>query len=311
MGTVKWTYEACYNVAKECISRIEFKKKHACAYYAALKNHWIDNYTWFKPLTNFWTYEACYNEASKYSIRSRFKKGSYSAYVTACRNKWMKDYTWFKPTGEVISEAQKGLHVKWTYEVCFELAKEYTSRIEFQNGCVSAYAAAARNHWLDNYTWFKTTSEIRTKWTKEVCFDLAKNCDGRSDFYKKYGRAYQVSLKNGWIEEMFPLSFDAYENCDNVYRYYFNDFNAIYVGRTIRPKRRDREHIFQVNKDPVAKFAHEHDIPVPPMEILVSNIALREGQRLEGYYIDLYREQGYTILNKAKAGSLGAIKLKR
>lgn len=258
-----------------------------------------------------YTYEVCFQIAKKCRSRNELKKKHSRAYYVSLKNGWIYDFTWFITKSELISKAQSGKPSKYTYEGCYQLAKGCESRKELQKKNSRAYQVSRVNHWLDKYTWLKTTSEIRTKWTKEVCFDLAKNCVGRADFKNKYDRAYQASHKNGWIEEMFPLSIDVYGNCDNVYRYYFKDFNAIYVGRTIRPKRRDRDHIFHVDKDTVAKFAHEHNVSVPPMEILVSNIALREGQRFEKFYVDLYREQGYTILNRAKAGSLGAIKLKR
>lgn len=326
MGTVKWTYEACYNVAKGCVSRKELQKKHCGAYAAARINHWIDNYTWFKTkgesiteAKTKWTYETCYEAAKECTSRKGFQMKYSGAYAAARINHWLDNYTWFRPTSELLSKAKKGKpcgRTIWTRETCYEAAKKCKTRKELQKLSVRAYQVSFKNGWIDEYTWLKTKKEAMSesisaskpsKYPRDACFLLAKQCENRTEFQYTYKQAYRNSLKNGWIDEMFPQSMDKFGKCDNVYRYYFHDFNAVYVGRTVDTKRRDREHIFKTEEDAVAKFAHEHNVSVPPMEILVSNIALREGQRLEGYYIDLYREQGYTILNRTKAGSLGAI----
>ena len=39
---IKWTEEKCYEVAKECNSRGEYKKKYPCAYCKSLKKRWIN-----------------------------------------------------------------------------------------------------------------------------------------------------------------------------------------------------------------------------------------------------------------------------
>ena len=49
MGKLYWTKERCLEIAKECKSRGEFKKKNDSAYQSALRNKWIDEYTWFFP----------------------------------------------------------------------------------------------------------------------------------------------------------------------------------------------------------------------------------------------------------------------
>ena len=41
---------------------------------------------------------------------------------------------------------------KWNHDTCLEEARKYKSRGEFKKKCVSAYAAALRNGWLDDYT---------------------------------------------------------------------------------------------------------------------------------------------------------------
>ena len=147
-----------------------------------------------------WNKETCYEEAKKYSTRSEFYKGSSGAYTVAYKNKWLDDYDWFeeirKPNGY------------WTYEICYEEAKKYSTRYEFKKGCGSAYVVARQNKWLDDYDWFvngnKRAAEKKTKWNKETCYEEAKKYSTRSEFKKGCGNAYNVARKNGWMDELFP-----------------------------------------------------------------------------------------------------------
>ena len=96
-----------------------------------------------------------------------------------------------------------------------------------------------------------------------------------------------------------------------MYKYEFREYRTVYIGRTINKGDRHWAHIFCVDKDAVAKFAYEHNIPVPEMEILADGITLEEGQSLEAEWVRFYKSSGYNVLNKARTGknvgSLGSI----
>ena len=77
---------------KKYNSRSEFGKHAVRAYELALANRWIDDYSWFKPLTGFWTYETCKAEAAKYGKRSHFKKGCIGAYTKSRINGWLDEF---------------------------------------------------------------------------------------------------------------------------------------------------------------------------------------------------------------------------
>ena len=144
LGYGKWYYETCYQEAQKYNSRSEFYKGNSSAYTVALKNGWLDNYTWFiekqKP-SGYWTYETCLEEAQKYNSRSEFEKGCGTAYQVARENNWLDNYNWFtekkKPSGY------------WNKQTCLEEAQKYNSRNEFVKGCESAYKVALKNGWLD------------------------------------------------------------------------------------------------------------------------------------------------------------------
>jgi hypothetical protein len=151
----------------------------------------------------------------------------------------------------------------------------------------------------------------RNYWTKEKCIIESKKYNSRKEFDKKSRGAYSASLKNGWLEDFTWLNDKRTNNIkdkiDCVYKYYFKETNSIYIGRTIRKRDRDWQHVFNIEKDTVAKYAHENNFNVPSMEIIENNLTVKEGQEKEKYWIEYYTNKGYNILNKAKAGSLGTI----
>ena len=99
------------------------------------------------------------------------------------------------------------MKTKWNKETCYEEAKKYSTRTEFQKGCGRAYAVARQNKWLDDYIWFVEGNEKKTKWNKETCYEEAKKYSTRSEFYKGCSSAYNVACKNGWMDELFPQKF--------------------------------------------------------------------------------------------------------
>ena len=87
-----WNRETCYEEAKKYSSKKEFKQHVNGAYQFAYREGWLDDYTWFKPLTGYWTYEACKAEAAKYEKRGQFKKGCIGAYTKSRINGWLDDF---------------------------------------------------------------------------------------------------------------------------------------------------------------------------------------------------------------------------
>ena len=78
--------------AKKYRTRTEFHKANNNAYIIALKNGWIDEYDWFKPLPRAWTYVICKKEARKYQSRTQFKNALPSAYAKSRINGWLDDF---------------------------------------------------------------------------------------------------------------------------------------------------------------------------------------------------------------------------
>ncbi len=230
-----WNKQNCYNLAKQCYSRTDFRNKSSAAYKTALQNNWIEDYIWFVPKykrntkKKIWTYEECYEIAQKCNTSRDMQKYSNSAYIFAKKNNWLKDYVWFKciwsyskclkmaknvnNITEFIEKYRIAYEISkennwlksyiwlfnqkhWTYEECFEIAKQCESRGDMQKRFRNAYDAAKHHNWLNNYTWFIIK---RKKWTYEECYEIAQRCKSCNEMIKMNKKAYEYSKKYKWI----------------------------------------------------------------------------------------------------------------
>ena len=194
----KWDKETCFKEAKKYKTRTEFQKSSFVAYNKALRKGWIDEYTWLysrqtKPAGYWDNYEHCYEEAKKYKNRRAFLKGCSGAYQKALKNGWLDDFVWFKE--------MKKPNGYWNREKCYEEAKKYSSRSEFQRNAKGAYLLAFKEGWLDDYIWFKPLTGY---WTYEACKAEAAKYEKRGHFKAGSKGAYTKSRINGWLDEFFP-----------------------------------------------------------------------------------------------------------
>jgi len=155
-----------------------------------------------------WTEEKCYQEAKKYTSRGEFQKNSMGAYTAARKNGWLNDYTWFeqkiKPSGY------------WDYNACYNEARKYKSKSEFKSNARVAYKVALKNGWLKDYTWFERPSSHKKKWNYETCYQEAKKYTSRGEFAKNARGAYEVALKNGWLEDYTWFNKPATKKTKNI-----------------------------------------------------------------------------------------------
>ena len=145
MSKLIYTYDKCYEIAKQCSCASEMRHLNGSAYNAARHNKWLKDYDWFirKQHTPY-TYDEVYEIAKLYNCSSDFQKGNGSAYGKARSNGWIKDYTWF--------ETKRIAHnKKWFYDNTLEEAQKYATRTEFARKVHGAYKAAVANKWIDEF----------------------------------------------------------------------------------------------------------------------------------------------------------------
>ena len=194
-----WTKERCREAALKCKYRNEFMKKHSGAYSACRTNNWLDevcNHMKQKVREPKWTKENCREAALKCKYRIEFSKKYKGAYSACYKNKWMD---------EVCSHMEQRIkHYYWTKERCKEVALKCKYRSEFKEKHKSAYEKCRTNNWMDEVC-NHMKQKVRSgpyKWTKENCKQAALKCKYRSDFEKKHSGAYNVCLKNNWMDEV-------------------------------------------------------------------------------------------------------------
>ena len=145
-----------------------------------------------KPF-GYWTYERCLEMARQCHSKSELRRLNVSALNSAVKNGWIDDYVWF--------EVKKKPNGYWNKETCYEEAKKYSTRSDFQRQSKGAYLFALKEGWLDDYTWFKPLTGY---WTYEACKTEAAKYDTRGHFKIGARGAYTKSRVNGWLDEFFP-----------------------------------------------------------------------------------------------------------
>lgn len=141
---------------------------------------------------------------------------------------------------------------------------------------------------------------------KNKTIEESKKYTSRVAFYKGSYGAYTVSKKNGWLDEMPWLNNrNVYKDpVDVVYKYHFITENAVYIGRTIYPELRDKQHR-ERKSDTVYKYAEERGVEIPKMEILEDKLTVLQGAKREAYWAKYHQDAGITLINKQPCGSLG------
>jgi hypothetical protein len=92
------------------------------------------------------------------------------------------------------------MQLKWTKTICSELARAYSSRVDFKRGHDGAYQAAAKNGWLDEICRHMTpTLELTTKWTLDACRAVAAGYSDRTKFKVERPGAYRVAMQKDWL----------------------------------------------------------------------------------------------------------------
>jgi len=203
----------------------------------------------------------------------------------------------------------------WNKENVFKEAKKYSRKIEFKQNAPSAYASARKNKWLSEMDWFDEVIKPNGYWNKERVFEEGQKYKTKKEFQKSCGTVYQVAWKKGWLKEMdwfVDGRVKKYtDKNDSVYKYYWEETNTIYIGRTLMYRQNDRHNQHQADTDTVGKYAKENGLAIPPMEIIEENITPIEGLTREDFWVNYYKEKGYNVINKGKtgigSGSLGAI----
>jgi predicted GIY-YIG superfamily endonuclease len=144
-------------------------------------------------------------------------------------------------------------------------------------------------------------------WTIERCREEALKCTNSRDFKIQSYTAYNKAVLKKWLKDItshFEVLNNKYKRF--IYAYEFPD-NHVYVGLTYDIEKRKSEHSL---KGGVFKYSKK--VKLIPMfrQIIFSPVGEQKARELEQFHLEDYISKGWSIINKAKTGSLGGNNIK-
>ena len=201
----------------------------------------------------------------------------------------------------------------WTYDKCKEVALKFKTVKEFRENdeYKSVYPIIHKNGWLDLIEHLEYFSKPYGYWTYEKCKEAALKYETRSEFSKSEGdcTAYQIINKNGWSELLKHMKRRMTLKQRHIYVYEFPVSKFAYIGLTYNLKRRHAQHMqLESNKIKSSVFDHIQKTGEEYVFKVLTRRPVNEDNApiIEESYIKKYRVNGWTLLNKAKSGSLGS-----
>jgi predicted GIY-YIG superfamily endonuclease len=151
---------------------------------------------------------------------------------------------------------------------------------------------------------------MRNNWTFENCEERAQKYKRKIDFLKNDRLVYNAAYKKKWLIKIcnhMEISGDKFNRC--IYSYEFSD-KTVYIGLTSNFNIRNIQHFNKSNKNNSVVKQYYNQIGILTVhKQLTDYIDYSDASKLEGEYLNLYKKDGWKILNKSKTGSLGASNL--
>ena len=187
---------------------------------------------------------------------------------------------------------------------CLIEAKKYLRKVDLKKNCNCAYKSLCKNGWLEEAcSHMENAVKPVGYWTLERCIEEGKNHTSRSDFWKNSRGAWNASQINGWLDIIsahIPRRGSMYKRI--VYVYEFSD-NSAYVGLTYDMNNRQTQRNL-LKTDSVTKYINESGL-TPIRRLLTDYIDVDSAAKLECFYIEKYRSEGWNILNQKIGGGVG------
>ena len=191
-----------------------------------------------------------------------------------------------------------------TKEECIKVARLFTNRTDFHNKKRKYFDFAKKNGIMAEATAHMENRYRKSAYSKEHVLSIAKKYGSVSEFKKEQRFFYFWVVNHKCQEEAFAHM----EKCGNkykrcIYAYEFSD-NFCYVGLTFNLRIRDIQHRTDKHS-PVYLHAKNSCTEIPNPVQLTNYIDKDMAAEKEGFFCNMYRMNGWSILNKAKTGALG------
>lgn len=205
------TYELVTSIAQQYSSRFEFQKGDKAAYNKALKEGWIDLYTWFTTPVR-----TSNDRMSKvhvvYAYLDEVNKVAYIGRTINIRRRHSQHNR--------LSSKYGTYDIVKKYFMSIGMVDHLPEPIVIEEGLTLIESQEKEDFYVNEYRrngWQilntgKTGANISSvgsyiiKWTYESCKALALTCKSRKEFGRRSSAAYALAREKGWIDEWLPVS---------------------------------------------------------------------------------------------------------
>ena len=201
----------------------------------------------------------------------------------------------------------------WTYDKAKEVASKFNQLKDFREDKKyrSVYGVINKNGWVELIEHMEHARKPNGYWTYESCKEAALKYKKRSEFCKSEDcTAYHMINQNKWVELLKHMKREMTLKQRVIYACEFPINNVAYIGLTCSIKRRQNAHLGKEKRygkivSSVYNFSVEYGESMKFRVLTKKPIKEENASKSEGYYIEKYKNNGWVLLNKSKAGSLG------
>ncbi len=314
-----WSHEKCKEEALKYRNRREFQKKSPSGYGSALRNKWLDEICSHmgEPLNKKRTKEEILTSALKYQNQRDWVKNDYALFICGTKHKKTDPEFWEKCISHMqyLSTPPSTL----TYEMCDKLVSNYTTLTEFIKKEKKTYRTILRKGWneiISNMDTITKNGRIKRYSSEfdslEKCKEEALNYNSRTHLNNECPLLYKIILKNNWEKECFShMGIKATLKKRFIYSFEFTENKVVYVGLTCDINRRIKQHYgldkgkhFKINSK-VYNYMVETNLTPIFKQLTEESVDEKVAGNCEDEWIKYYKDNGWKLLNIAKAGSLG------
>lgn len=312
--------ERCRKEALKYKTRTEFLKGSPSAYNAMHQNGWeseLCSHMKYVQLPNgYWkkneNEKKLLNAGKKYKTQKEWLENDPKTFRIAIKLPIFEECTKhmeyiYKPNGW------------WTYERCKEALLKYKTVQEIlKSKDKQAYVRATKDGWTELFSHFILLRKPNGYYTLDQCKKDASIYSSRTEMIKKNSGLYRIININGWDDVCFAhMKRKMTLKQRHIYAFEFPD-NYVYVGLTCQPERRKRVHLGLEDKNNPERrkkssvYLHMIKTKLKPefKQLTIDPIPEDEAPKKEKQWINEYKKNGWILLNKARAGSLGAMRTK-
>ena len=197
-------------------------------------------------------------------------------------------------------------HKDITAEDCERFKQEHPgiSRTELREKHLPYYKATVSHQLLDK---LYPSRLYDKKYTEQELIDIARQYEHIKDLRAANNKIAIAIQKYGIADKAYAhmkqLGDDKHKL---IYAFEFAD-HSVYVGLTYNLALRQHRHLHGTNRYSAVREHIENTGLQPTLKQLTELLDVEEAARMEGEWVEKYRSEGWTILNKAKTGSVGTV----